>query len=71
MIPQLIDAIGPRLVLPMHYKTPKINLNIQPVERFLEVLPQDSIIRTGSSTFEVTFGTLPERRTVIVLNHAR
>ncbi len=71
LIPQLIDAIAPRLVLPMHYKTPKINLNIQPVERFLEVLPQDTIIRIGSSTFEVTPGTLPERRTIIVLDHAR
>ena len=60
LIPQLLDAIGPRLVLPMHYKTPKINLNIQPVERFLEVLPQDPIIRIGSSTFEVTSETLPE-----------
>ena len=35
-IPPLLDAIGPRLVLPMHYKTPKINLNIQPLERFLD-----------------------------------
>ena len=25
--------------MPMHYKTPKINLKIQPVERFLEALP--------------------------------
>ena len=40
-IPPLLDAIGPRLVLPMHYKTPKINLNIQPVERFLELFPDD------------------------------
>ena len=38
--PPLLDAIGPRLVLPMHYKTPKINLNIQPLERFLEVVPE-------------------------------
>src|SRR4051812_24350297 len=38
-IPALVDAIGPRLILPMHYKTPRINLNIQPVERFLDVLP--------------------------------
>src|SRR3954464_6793490 len=37
-LPPLLDAIGPRLVLPMHYKTPKINLDIQPVERFLEAL---------------------------------
>ena len=36
-IPALLDAIGPRIVMPMHYKTPRINLNIQPLERFLEV----------------------------------
>jgi L-ascorbate metabolism protein UlaG (beta-lactamase superfamily) len=71
LIPQLLDAINPRLVLPMHYKTPKIDLKIQPVERFLEVLPGDPIIRIGSSTFEVTTEMLPERRTIIVLDHAR
>src|SRR5690349_11542607 len=32
LIPPLLDAIGPRLAIPMHYKTPKINLKIQPVE---------------------------------------
>ena len=46
-IPALLDAIGPRIVLPMHYKTPKINLNIQPLERFLEVLPGDPVERPG------------------------
>jgi len=63
--------MGPRLVLPMHYKTPKIDLNIQPLERFLKVLPGDPVIRIGSSTFEVTTETLPESRTIIVLDHAR
>ena len=48
-IPALIDAIGPRIVLPMHYKTPKINLNIQPLERFLECLPGDPVERPGST----------------------
>jgi len=70
-IPPLLDAIGPRIVLPMHYKTPKINLNIQPLERFLDVLPEDPVSRTGSSTFAVTTGTLPASRTIIVLDHAR
>ena len=70
-IPPLLDAIGPRLVLPMHYKTPKIDLNIQPLERFLEVLPGEPVLRIGSSTFEVTAGTLPTSRTIIVLDHAR
>jgi L-ascorbate metabolism protein UlaG (beta-lactamase superfamily) len=70
-IPHLLDVIGPRLVLPMHYKTPQINLNIQPLERFLEVLQGDAIVRTGSSSFEVTRDSLPETRTIVVLEHAR
>jgi L-ascorbate metabolism protein UlaG (beta-lactamase superfamily) len=70
-IPPLLDAMGPRLVLPMHYKTPKIDLNIQPLERFLDLLPGDSVVRTGSSTFQVTTETLPASRTIIVLDHAR
>ena len=61
-IPPLLEAIGPRLILPMHYKTPKINLNIQPLERFLEVLPDTPVVRTGTSVFEVTRETLPEER---------
>ncbi len=34
----------------MHYKTPKINLNIQPLERFLEAFPatRSSVGRTSS-----------------------
>jgi L-ascorbate metabolism protein UlaG (beta-lactamase superfamily) len=70
-IPPLLDAIGPQLVLPMHYKTPGINLNIQPLERFLEVLPGDRVVRTGSSVLEVPRGSLPQRRTIVVLDHAR
>ena len=58
-IPALIDAIGPRLVFPMHYKTPRINLNIQPLERFLDVLPGLPVDRPGSTHFEVNARTLP------------
>jgi L-ascorbate metabolism protein UlaG (beta-lactamase superfamily) len=70
-IPLLLESIRPRLVLPMHYKTPRINLNIQPVERFLEVLPGDPVLRPGSSVLEVSRETLPERRTIALLDHAR
>jgi hypothetical protein len=55
----------------MHYKTPKINLAIQPVERFLEVLPNDQVVRPGSAMVEVTPELLPERRAIVVLDHAR
>jgi L-ascorbate metabolism protein UlaG (beta-lactamase superfamily) len=70
-IPTLLDAIGPRIVLPMHYKTPKINLNIQPLERFLEVLRGDTVELSGTSSIDITRATLPAKRTIVVLEHAR
>ena len=70
-IPPLLDAIGPRLVVPMHFKTRKINLNIKPVIKFLEALPDDPAVRTGSTWLEVSRDTLPQRRTNVVLDYAR
>lgn len=70
-IPPLLEAIGPRVVIPMHYKTPRINLNIQPVERFFAALPGWPITRPGGSTLEVRPETLPESRTIVSLESAR
>jgi L-ascorbate metabolism protein UlaG (beta-lactamase superfamily) len=70
-IPTLLDQIGPLIVVPMHFKTPAINLNIQPLKRFLEALPGTPIDRRNSSSFEVARAMLPARRTIIVLEHAR
>ena len=70
-IPPLLDAIAPRLVVPMHYLTPKINLKIQPVERFFEALPDVPVDRPGGSTFEITRATLPDRRKIVALEYAR
>jgi L-ascorbate metabolism protein UlaG (beta-lactamase superfamily) len=70
-IPPLLEAIGPRLILPMHYKTPKINLNIQPLERFLAVLPGIPVDRPGTSRYEVSRETLTREPRIVVLEHAR
>jgi L-ascorbate metabolism protein UlaG (beta-lactamase superfamily) len=70
-IPALISAIGPRVIVPMHYKTPKINLNIQPAERFFETLPDWPMRNVGSSTVELTRATLPERPTILWMDHLR
>jgi len=67
----LIDDIGPRMVVPMHFKTRKINLNIKPVIKFLEVMPGEPVVRTGSTSIEVSRDTLPEKRTIFVLDYAR
>jgi len=70
-IPPLLDAIGPKVVIPMHYKTPKINLNIQPVERFLEVLPADPVRRVGACSIGLDRTNLPDVRTIFLLDHLR
>ncbi len=70
-IPSLLAAIRPRIVIPMHYKTPKIDLNIQPIERFLETIPDVPVIRDRTSSLEVTRDNLPEAMTVIRLEYAR
>lgn len=67
----LLDAIGARVVIPMHYKTPKINLNIAPLDQFLAVLPDDHVDRPGRSSIELTRASLPSERTILVLEHAR
>lgn len=66
LIPSLIEAINPRWILPNHYLTPKIHLKIQPVDRFLEVLPGWTVDRPGTRDWEVG----GDRR-IIILEHAR
>lgn len=70
-IPGLLAAIGPRLVIPMHFKTPKIDLKIQPVERFLEAMAVVPVERPGRSFIELERTTLPDRMTIVRLEHAR
>jgi L-ascorbate metabolism protein UlaG (beta-lactamase superfamily) len=71
LIPPLIEAIGPRIVVPMHYKTPRINLNIQPVERFLQELPGWPVEVVGATEFAITRGSMPEGRRIVSLRHSR
>ncbi len=68
---RLIADIGPSLVFPMHYKTEKVNLDILPPERFLELCGDFAIQRPESSSFDVDLNSLPDSPTIVVLDHAR
>ena len=68
---QSIEATKPVLVLPMHYGTPKVNLDLLPLEAFLDVADELPIERPGSSTVELSRERLPASTTVLVLEHAR
>jgi L-ascorbate metabolism protein UlaG (beta-lactamase superfamily) len=70
-LPPLFDAIGPRFIIPMHFKTPKINLNIAPLEDFLAAMGNIPVERRGGASMEVTEDSLPDNLTIVVLEHAR
>jgi len=63
----VVEAIGPRLVIPMHYKTPKVDFPIKPVDDFTALF--DNVEKAGSSEIEVTSESLPEIMKIVVLEH--
>lgn len=65
----VVDQLAPRVVIPMHFKTDKIDFPIAAVEPFLAT--QDTVERKDGSTLEVTGATLPEGRITVLLKHAR
>ncbi len=67
-----IEAIGPGVVIPMHYYSPRGVLDIEPVDTFLEPHPADSITRVGGPEFELTPESLPtEAPRIYVLEQSR
>ena len=67
-----IDAIGPRLVIPMHYYSPRGVLNIELVDTFLERHPVSSITRVGGPELELRPESLPAQAPhIYVLEQSR
>jgi L-ascorbate metabolism protein UlaG (beta-lactamase superfamily) len=67
----LIDAIRPSWVIPMHFKTPKVDLRILGLDSFLAAMHDLPIDRPGVSTIELSRESLPSSTRVLVLEHAR
>ena len=61
-----IDEIGPRIVIPMHYRTPSLRYDVGPVEDFLAHRAGDHVV-LGGNTVEIDAGALPDELTVQVL----
>jgi L-ascorbate metabolism protein UlaG (beta-lactamase superfamily) len=68
---ELIKAVRPHLVIPMHYKTPKVNLNLLSLEEFLMTFTDFPIENVESSSLAVTRAILPKQVTLCTLQHAR
>jgi len=67
-----IHAIDPRVVIPMHYFSPRGVLDIEPVDTFLERRPADSVTWVNGSELELTPESLPaEAPRIYVLEQSR
>jgi L-ascorbate metabolism protein UlaG (beta-lactamase superfamily) len=62
---EVMRALAPRIVFPMHYKTDKVAFPLAPVDPFLEGKP---VQRVGSTTMRLSSDTLPGDATVMVLD---
>lgn len=66
-----IDAIRPRIVIPMHYFHPKGRLKILPVDDIAGRFPADRVVRVGAPELEVTAATLPQEPHLYILEASR
>lgn len=66
-----IDAIGPRVVIPMHFYSKKGVLQILPVESFTDLYPATSVTYLSGSELELTPETLPDALHIYVLQQSR
>jgi L-ascorbate metabolism protein UlaG (beta-lactamase superfamily) len=62
-----IEEIGPRIVIPMHYQIPGLELDILPLEAFTSRYPEDVVKRLGSTEVDLRSDTLPRTLRVYVL----
>jgi len=63
----LVDQLSPKLVIPMHFATPAVNIPIAPVDMFLERIGQGQYLE--STHIEITPDTLGDELEVIVLDY--
>ena len=62
---EVSDKIVPKVIIPMHYSTPKCKLPISGINDYLS--GKNNVIAMTSSEIEITQPTLPEQRQIIVI----
>ena len=65
-----IEEIRPRVVIPMHYRIPKLKLDILPLEAFTSRYPEEAVTRVGATEVKFSFDTLPRTLRIYVLEPA-
>ncbi len=64
---ELVRQLEPKIVIPMHYKTPVINNHLEPVDRFLKEIGVHDI--NPQAKFSITKSGLQPSMQVVLLEH--
>ena len=64
---EAINSIGPRSVVPMHYRTPRIRYSVGPLDDFLARHEGEPVEHPDREWIDVSPETLPDERTIVVL----
>jgi len=65
---KVCDQLKPRVILPMHYKTDKLNFPITGVDEFLK--GKSNVTRSNDSEIELKAGKLPAAAQIMVLKQS-
>lgn len=65
---KIAREMGPKIVVPMHFKTAKLGFPIATVDRFVQLM--DNVETTGRSELEIPSSGLPSKKRVVVLTPA-
>jgi L-ascorbate metabolism protein UlaG (beta-lactamase superfamily) len=64
---QVAEALGAKVIIPMHYKTEALGFPIQPVDDFLKLM--DRVERQNAPTVEIGAGDVEDAPKVVVLEY--
>ncbi len=67
MAAEVIRQLEPNAVVPMHYKTPEINRELEPVEKFLKEIGVKQV--TSQPKLSLTRSSLPDSMQVFLLDY--
>lgn len=70
---RVVGSLAPRVVIPMHFRTPRADMPLAPVEDFLDLERATGLVvtRTGTTSISLSQDALPASTEVYVLDHAR
>jgi len=64
---EIVRHLTPKIVIPMHYKTPSLTVELEPVDKFLKELGVNEI--APQSKLSVTLSNLPSSTKVIIFDY--